>query len=81
MVFFVGVRIYRKLSESGFTGFEDFQDGIFCGSWDLQDLRIYRMVFFVGVGIYRKLSESGFSGFEDFQDGIFCGSWDLQEII
>jgi hypothetical protein len=32
MVFFVGVRVYRKLSESGYSGFEDLQDGIFCWS-------------------------------------------------
>ena len=62
------------LSESGFTGFWDFQDwvggcvaerGLRCwsGGWRL-GWRVWRW----GIG----LSESGFTGFWDFQDGG-CG--------
>ena len=53
------------MSESGYPGFEDFQDVV---GW-----------FLVGSWWF-YLSESGYPGFEDFQDVVgwlFVGSWDF----
>jgi hypothetical protein len=50
------------LSESGFPGFKDFQDGVVGGCYDsfyqnqdFQDLRIFRMGLLVGVIILKRI--------------------------